>query len=204
MLTLQDEDAQERDAGSTGNMVSVAARALQPNPSQRPGVFLRRGPPLGAESGFDCGAGRDLAEDAPVEAPTHVDAKALLAPTLLLVGTVVAGAGIAWSAVMMAGAGHGWSSQLVSAIGLLTAPLAGVAWLARGETWARLLAGALVAVGLAVDVAILVMTRDEGWDYVGYTWRGAAPFVLVWAFLWPGWQVLACMALVSRGRLARS
>ena len=109
----------------------------------------------------------------------------------------MAGVVLAFLAIGLAGAGHGWTSQRISAVGLIAAPLAAAAWLRREEMWSRWLAGALLILGMTLDVAIVITTQLEGWQYPVEAWRQVPLWVLAWLSLWVGWQALAGVVLVS-------
>ena len=105
----------------------------------------------------------------------------------LIYGFVVAGL-----AFVIAGGGHGWCSSLVSAVGLILLPLAAVAWVRRRRAPA---VAAIVLGGLA-DVALLVATAREGYEYVDRIFATIPVLVLCWGVLWFFWQIALLTGLL--------
>jgi hypothetical protein len=101
---------------------------------------------------------------------------------------------VAGLAFIIAGGGHGWNSSLLSGAALLLVPLAGFAWSGRRRT----VAAALVAAGGFVDVAIVVATAREGFEYVERIFAALPLVVIVWAALWLSWQIGLTLSLFGR------
>ena len=110
----------------------------------------------------------------------------------LIYGFVVAGL-----ASVMAGGGHGWCSSLISAGGLILLPLAAVAWVRRR----RALAVTGIVFGGLADIAVLVATAREGFDYVERIFAAMPVVVLFWLVLWLLWQIALLTGLL-RGTFA--
>jgi len=100
-------------------------------------------------------------------------------------------------ALGLAGAGHGWIPPIwMSGAGLVGFPAgiyAALAW----RTLGRGLAGLLLAIGVLSDLAVILLTYNEGLHY----FHGDDPFHLLWIGLWLSWQLPLLLALI---RLQRS
>lgn len=120
----------------------------------------------------------------------------LLAPSLgFAYGFVVAGLSF-----IIAGGGHGWNSSLISAAGLILLPLAAVACARRH----RALAVAAIVPGGLADVALLVATTREGFEYVERTFATIPVLVFLWGALWLLWQIVLLAGLLCGTFASRS
>ncbi len=98
---------------------------------------------------------------------------------------VIYGLVVAALAFIMGGGGHGWISSLISAVGVVLLPLALVAWINR---WRGLL-GVVLALGGAVDVALIGATAREGFEGVERTFAAVPMWLFAWGALWIFWQI---------------
>jgi hypothetical protein len=110
----------------------------------------------------------------------------------LIYGFVVTGLSF-----IIAGGGHGWCSSLISAVGLILLPLAAVARVRR----CRALAVAGIVLGGLADIALLVATTREGFEYVERIFATIPVLVLFWGGLWLLWQIALLTGLL-RGTFA--
>jgi hypothetical protein len=110
----------------------------------------------------------------------------------LIYGFVVAGL-----AFIIAGGGHGWVSSLISAVALVLLPLAIVAWVRRR----RPLAVAVLAFGGAADIALVLATTREGFEYVERIFATIPLLVFAWGTLWFFWQIALMIGLL-RGKFS--
>jgi hypothetical protein len=107
---------------------------------------------------------------------------------------------IACLAFVIAGGGHGWVSSLISAAGLVLLPVATVAWVRRQ----RALIVAIVALGGVADIALVVASRREGFEYVERTFANIPVLVHGWVALWFFWQVAIIIGLLRGTFSSRS
>lgn len=108
----------------------------------------------------------------------------------MFIGLIV-GAVVCVLALAMSGAGHGWNSAFISAVSIVGAPLAGLAWSARSRGFGRVLAIVVLTGAIAFDVVLWRETMKEGTHYVERVWSSGPGFVLLWAALFASWQLLA-------------
>ena len=95
-------------------------------------------------------------------------------------------------ALGLAGAGHGWITPMwVSGAGLVGFP-AGICALLAWRYFGRGMAGLLLAFGLLSDLAVILLTYNEGTQY----FHGDDPFHLLWIGLWLSWQLPLLLALI--------
>ena len=113
----------------------------------------------------------------------------------LIYGFVVAGL-----AFIIAGGGHGWVSSLISAVGLVLLPFAIVGWVRRR----RRLVMAVLAFGGGADIALVVATTREGFEYVERIFATIPMLVLVWGALWLFWQIALMIGLLRGTFSSRS
>lgn len=101
---------------------------------------------------------------------------------------------------IITGGGHGWNSSLISAAGLISLPLAAVAWVRRR----RALAVAAIVFGGLADVALLVASIREGFEYVERIFTAMPALVLLWGALWLFWQIALLTGLLRGTFSSRS
>jgi hypothetical protein len=125
--------------------------------------------------------------------------KTLAAIAMGIVGLCFAGV-IGFLTVELSGGGHGWNSALISGLaGLVLLPAFGVAFALR-ESRAGFVILALVVVGmLATDAAVATTTWQESY-YFEKVWQAGSAGIVLWAWLWFGWQVAAGAMLFLTGR----
>jgi phosphoglycerol transferase MdoB-like AlkP superfamily enzyme len=119
----------------------------------------------------------------------------------MLAALIVVTAACLGVAVLLAGAGHGWTTAfLVSLAGLVTSPVAVVAWAKRRDATGKRIALLLVAVAIVANLILVNLTKAEGARYFESEWSSNPEIVVIWAALWAVWQVVALAALFWPGR----
>lgn len=108
----------------------------------------------------------------------------------VLLGAIV-GVIVCVLALGLSGAGHGWNSAFVSAVSLVGAPLAGLAWAYRDRLLGMLLAIAVLTGAIVFDGLLWLATVKEGTNFARKAWNHGPGFVLLWAALFASWQLLA-------------
>ncbi len=108
---------------------------------------------------------------------------------------VVLGGATAVLALGMGGAGHGWCSAVVSALSIVGAPMACIAW-SRRETSGVVLPYIVVAFALALDFGLCALTMQEGFEYARRVVDVMPGYVVLWLLLFGSWQVLGFAALL--------
>jgi hypothetical protein len=83
---------------------------------------------------------------------------------------------------------------------LILLPLAAVAWVRRR----RALAAAAIVLGSLADVALLVATTREGFEYVERIFATIPALVLFWGALWLLWQIVLLTGLLCGTFSSRS
>jgi putative intracellular protease/amidase len=99
------------------------------------------------------------------------------------------------SVVVIAG-GHGWTAAITAASMILTAPAAALAWVNRQEARGRKMAAMATVVNVICDLALVLFTALEGFEYAADTITHLAPLMMVWGAIWSGWQALALRVLI--------
>lgn len=94
-------------------------------------------------------------------------------------------------ALGLSGAGHGWNSAFISAVSILGAPMAGLAWSMRDRLFGVLLAIVVVLGAIGFDLTLWFATEKEGTNYAVKAWTHGPGFVVLWAALFASWQLLA-------------
>jgi hypothetical protein len=101
--------------------------------------------------------------------------------------------------LVLAGGGHGWNTASLSCASILIAPAGGLAFSRRSEAAGAWLARFVVAAYAVVDVAILVLTKREGWAYVARAWQYVPASLLIWLVAWAALHAFPLVALHRRG-----
>lgn len=97
-------------------------------------------------------------------------------------------------AFLMTGAGHGWITPFwFSLAGLLLFPVGVWSFVAPARRAAAPIYGILLALALACNGQLYMMSAAEGWQY----FHRVAPFNYIWLALWPLWQFAILGALLS-------
>ena len=118
---------------------------------------------------------------------------------LVALGLAVGGT-VGILAFAMAGGGHGWTSAGISAISVVTAPIAGLAWFLRKRRAGQILIGLLVVAAVAMNIVLLLETEKEGWEYAYRVWSAEPVFVTLWGVLVLSWQFAVAFMLLLRVR----
>jgi len=104
---------------------------------------------------------------------------------------LIVGVMVCLLALGLSGAGHGWNSAFISAVSLVGAPLAGLAWALRDRTFGLLLAIAVLMGAIGFDMVLWLATQKEGTNFVRKAWEHGPGFVLLWGAMFASWQLLA-------------
>ena len=110
----------------------------------------------------------------------------------LAIGLLV-GVSVALLALGMSGAGHGWSSARFSAVSVVAAPLAALAWSYHGRLAGFVLAIVVVIGAVGSDVLLWRETVSEGTYYVRKVWDAGPLWFVLWGVLFASWQLLAAL-----------
>ena len=133
---------------------------------------------------------------------TYLNREIARAVLIILAGVVSGGVSF-FLGLFMSGGGHGWTSAAtVAIIGVLTAPAAAVAWLARHRWYGRVLAGAIVVLNVFMDAMTIAESLDAERGSVGRVWHAMPGVVILAAVLAVVWQILPVAALIFSRRAA--
>jgi hypothetical protein len=99
-----------------------------------------------------------------------------------------------------AGAGHGWvSSFFVSLAGIAVIPVSALAL-----AWRRPLAQiTCLLVAAVLDLALVLATMREGFEYVQRSLAAVPFFVVPWILMWIFWQAILIAAIIRPRFISR-
>lgn len=97
-------------------------------------------------------------------------------------------------AFFLSGSGHGWNTPLRFSLGgFITYPVGILVLLSPKRSQDAAVYGFLLALALAGDYGLYVMSDAEGWEY----FHRAAPLNFIWLATWSLWQLAILWAFIA-------
>jgi hypothetical protein len=114
---------------------------------------------------------------------------------LLVIGVATGAGGIALGIFLASGDNGWWNAVLYSAIGVVGAPLAALAWTARRIVLRQIFAGGALLLGLLASMGMLLELTGE---YPGMVHAAArVPLAVAgWFVIWVSWIIVALTRLI--------